>query len=67
MNEKKFNQEVQKAKIRVMRMDSIDGHAERHLKTILMALKAGIVLNNRDAMFEAYYMLSDVTDPKPTN
>ena len=68
MKEKEFDEKLKLAVVRVMRMDSIDGWADRKIPTICAALRAGIILNNEEALMESYVMLSDLCSPiKPTN
>ena len=64
MNEEEFSKEIQEAKKRVEYMDKVDNFKDRFHKTILSALKTGIMRPETKAQFEAYFMLEEVTQEK---
>lgn len=68
MSEAEFNTKFHNAKVRVMRMDAIDGWANRELPAIAAALRAGIMIDNEECLFEALVMLCDLCPKiKPHN
>jgi len=54
-----FKAHVATAKERVSKMDAVDGFKDRHVGTILAALKAGIMYPETGAQFDAYVMLDE--------
>lgn len=52
--------EISKARERVKQMDEIDGFPDRHIKTILFALIAGLKRPETGAQFDALVMLEDI-------
>jgi hypothetical protein len=62
MTKDEFNKQVKEARKRVESFDDIDGYKDRHAKTILFALEAGIMKPDTGAQFDAYVMLQDVVN-----
>jgi len=60
MNEIQFNKKVEDARIRVMKLDNVDGFEDRYLTTILFALKSGLMNSENNSHYEAYVMLEDL-------
>ena len=60
MEEKEFREKLIKALEHVNYMDKTDGYEERGIKTILSALKCGIIKPESNAQFDAYVMLQSL-------
>ena len=54
-----FDAKVENAKARVAEMDKVDGFKDRHLRTILFALAAGLQRPETNSHYDAYVMLAD--------
>jgi hypothetical protein len=59
MTEDEFKSHVTKATSEVHAMDSIDGFQDRELRTILVALEAGLRNPETNAAWDAYVMLAE--------
>lgn len=57
-----FEFSVKEAEDRVSSMDGVDGFKDRELRTILLALEAGLKDPRTGAQFDAYVMLKEVCD-----
>lgn len=62
MDTNEFESRRSAAKIRVAKMDEIDGWKNRHIEVIASALEAGIRNPGTDAHFDAMVMLEDVLE-----
>lgn len=61
MSDREFRAKIKEAKSRVQAMDAVDGGADREVATIAEALVTGVLLTNEECIFEALYMLLDVS------
>ena len=60
-NEGGFDEKLNEARKRVHSFDKIEGFKNRHISTIMSALKAGINSRmNEDCLFDAYVMLEEI-------
>lgn len=57
----KFEKELVAARVRVARLDAIDGTRDRQLNTIYCALHAGLLNPECKSQFDALVMLEDLT------
>lgn len=65
MTDKEFENRIDKARLRVVEMDLMDGAADRGLRTILAAMEAGIKNPDSGAQFDAVAMLRDIAKNQP--
>jgi hypothetical protein len=61
MSDREFKNKLIEAKKRVIGMDEIDGFADRNPGTICEALYTGVQRGNESCVFDALFMLLDVS------